>query len=208
MERERKPSHGRVGRSVLLPARIQRILSMVRADVKLLPCPCSPPLSSCCLAQLVQVPGLLPAGFSIPSGKSGRAREEVGRLLLGAVGFGSARGLPGGMVMCLCCTRFPRTILSRANSSQQSTPHKASYLPHCTSQVLEGLSHCKATTSPTPLVPRAGLRYGTPAATRGKNHTVLSHRAWDSPSQPFPSALTPATSNSSMKASLQLSTRA
>lgn len=35
-------------------------------------------------SQPVQVPGLLLAGFSIPSGKSGRAREEAGRLQLRA----------------------------------------------------------------------------------------------------------------------------
>lgn len=76
-----------------LPARIQRILSMVRADVKLPPCPCSPPLSLCCLAQLVQVPGLLPAGFSILTGKSGRAREEAGRLLLLHSGIWACEGI-------------------------------------------------------------------------------------------------------------------
>lgn len=89
------------------------------------------------------------------------------------LGFGSARGLPGGMVMCLCCTRFPRTILSRANSIQQSTPHKASYLPHCASPALERLSHRKAAASPTPLLPRVGSRHKTPTVMCSKDHAVL-----------------------------------
>lgn len=50
--------------------------------------------------------------------------------------------------MCLCCTRFPRTTLSRANSAQQSTVHKASYLPRCASPAPGRWSHCKATASP------------------------------------------------------------
>lgn len=49
--------------------------------------------------------------------------------------------------MCLCCTRFPRTTLSRANSAQQRAAHKASYLPRRTSPAPERWSHCKATTS-------------------------------------------------------------
>lgn len=75
--------------------------------------------------------------------------------------------------MCLCCTRFPRTILSRANSIQQSTPHKASYLPHCASPALERLSHRKAAASPTPLLPRVGSRHKTPTVMCSNDHPVL-----------------------------------
>lgn len=127
-----------MGRSVLLPARIQRILSMVRADVRILLCPCSPPLSPCCLAQRVQVPALLPVGFPIPLGNSGRAREEAAAARWDLALQGDYQE---GWVMCLCCTRFPRTILSRAGSVQ-STAHKASYLPHCASRAVEMLLPC------------------------------------------------------------------
>jgi len=66
--------------------------------------------------------------------------------------------------MCLCCTRFPRTILSRANAARQSAPRKASYLPRRASQAPERLSHCKATASPSPLLPRAGSWSKAPAS--------------------------------------------
>lgn len=85
--------------------------------------------------------------FLFPQGRVGGPGRRLGGCCC-TLGFGPARGLPGGMVMCLCCTRFPRTTLSRANSAQQSAAHKASYLPRCASPAPGRWSHCKATASP------------------------------------------------------------
>lgn len=137
---ESKASHGRAGGSVPLPARIQRILSMVRADVKLPPYPCSLPVSLFpelgsssswgCRCLLV---------FLFPPGRVGGPGRRPGGRRSG-LGFGTARGLPAGMVMCLCCTSFPGPIPARADSRLPKNSGQSLLPSHGTSQAPQRLS--------------------------------------------------------------------
>lgn len=97
-----------LGVSVPLPARIQRILSMVRADLKLPPCPCSLPVSlfpelgssssqGCCC----------PLVFLFPPGRSGRAGEAAGLPLLRA-GIWDGEGITRGDGHVFVLYQLPR----------------------------------------------------------------------------------------------------
>lgn len=185
---------------MLLPARIQRILSMVRADVKLPPPPCSVPLSLSCLAQLLQVPGLLPAGFSIPSGKSGRAREEAGRLLLPA-GIWVLRGDYQEGWSCVCAVPgSPGPFCHGLAPSGESAPRKASYLPHGASQAPAETVTLQSHRVPSPAPPESRVQA---RSARTRDH--VGPLAWSprfSAAFPrrFPSALPLATPKISVQA--------
>lgn len=179
---------GRAGGSMPLPAWIQRILSMVRADIKLLPYPCSLPVSlfpelsssssqgCCCL--LV---------FLFPPGRVGGLGRRQGSCC-SALGFGTARGLPAGMVMCLCCTSFPGPIPARADSRLPKNSRQSLLPSHGASQAPQRLSpapppHPQAAPPAARSTPRAGITLGfsqvfSPAATPAPcGKSSLRHQA-------------------------------